>query len=150
MLTENLKPLPVPDLADLLPHKPPFVMVDALYDLSDTTVVAGLIIRPDNPLVWEGYFQESGVLEHAAQAVALKLGFQTRQQPETAAKSPAMGYLVGLRNVVMHNRVPVGGQIVTGITVTSDNGAFIQVQVRSTWNGLPVADCDMSLMVAES
>ncbi|QED36995.1 hypothetical protein FK178_04385 [Antarcticibacterium arcticum] len=61
---------------DLIPQKPPFVMVDTLFDYTPLTGVTGFDIPPDNILVENGIFSEAGLIEHMAQSMSLHRGYQ--------------------------------------------------------------------------
>ena len=53
----------------LLPQRFPFVMVDSLYDYSETTLVSGFTIQNETIFFQNGNFIESGIIEHMAQSV---------------------------------------------------------------------------------
>lgn len=61
---------------DLIPQKPPFVMVDTLFDYTPLTGITGFDIPPDNILVENGIFSEAGLIEHMAQSMSLHRGYQ--------------------------------------------------------------------------
>ena len=54
-------------LYDLIPQRPPIVMVDALYSAGDSEAETGLRIGEDNMFVAEGRLREPGLIEHIAQ-----------------------------------------------------------------------------------
>lgn len=78
-MEENLlkEPIIVADkILQLIPQKPPFVMVDTLYEYTNLTGTTGFRIPLDNILVEEGYFSEPGLIEHMAQSMSLHRGYQ--------------------------------------------------------------------------
>lgn len=77
-MTENLLTTPIIDSArilSLIPQRPPFVMVDALYEYTNLTGVTGFLIPQDNILVKDGVFSEPGIIEHMAQSMSLHRGY---------------------------------------------------------------------------
>lgn len=68
----NTKDIPI---LELLPQRPPFVMVDHLTAYSETQSSCCLTIRPDNIFLEKGYLAPSGIIEHIAQTCAARLGY---------------------------------------------------------------------------
>ena len=68
----NTKDIPI---LELLPQRPPFVMVDHLTDYSETQSSCCLTIRPDNIFLEKGCLAPSGIIEHIAQTCAARLGY---------------------------------------------------------------------------
>lgn len=74
----NNVPLPMfrdIDILELLPQRPPFVMVDHLTDYSETQSSCDLTIRKDNVFCESGVFAAAGLIEHIAQTCAARLGY---------------------------------------------------------------------------
>ena len=69
---------------NLLPQKFPFVMVDAMYSYTETSLISGLTIQNDNIFTENNIFLEAGLIEHMAQSVALHTGYQFFLRNETA------------------------------------------------------------------
>ena len=65
-------------ILELLPQRPPFVMVDHLTDYSDTQSSCDLTIRPDNVFCENGEFAAAGLIEHIAQTCAARLGYYNK------------------------------------------------------------------------
>lgn len=66
------------DILELLPQRPPFVMVDHLTDYSETQTTCDLTIRPDNVFCEKGEFAAAGLIEHIAQTCAARLGYYNK------------------------------------------------------------------------
>ena len=62
-------------ILELLPQRPPFVMVDNLTDYSETQTICCLTVRPDNIFLEEGRLSSAGLIEHIAQTCAARLGY---------------------------------------------------------------------------
>ncbi|MBO7120050.1 MAG: pseudouridylate synthase [Bacteroidaceae bacterium] len=66
------------DILELLPQRPPFVMVDHLTDYSETQTTCDLTIRPDNVFCENGELAAAGLIEHIAQTCAARLGYYNK------------------------------------------------------------------------
>lgn len=77
-MEENLLKEPIitaDKILQLIPQRPPFVMVDTLYEYTQLTGTTGFSIPKDNILVEEGFFSEPGLIEHMAQSMSLHRGY---------------------------------------------------------------------------
>lgn len=84
-MAHNLLTAPIIDskrILSLIPQKPPFVMVDTLFEYTNLTGITGFEVPADNILVKDGVFSEPGLIEHMAQSMSLHRGYH--------------GYLAGL------------------------------------------------------
>lgn len=66
------------DILELLPQRPPFVMVDHLTDYSETQSSCDLTIRKDNVFCENDEFAAAGLIEHIAQTCAARLGYYNK------------------------------------------------------------------------
>jgi predicted hotdog family 3-hydroxylacyl-ACP dehydratase len=66
------------DILELLPQRPPFVMVDHLADYSETQTTCELTIRKDNVFCENGELAAAGLIEHIAQTCAARLGYYNK------------------------------------------------------------------------
>lgn len=66
------------DILELLPQRPPFVMVDHLVDYSETQTTCELSVRPDNVFCENGELAAAGLIEHIAQTCAARLGYYNK------------------------------------------------------------------------
>ncbi len=74
------------ELLELIPQKPPMVMVDTLLYSDAKKTVSQLQLEPSNLFCAQGYFCEAGIIENIAQTAALGSGYRARQlgdQPKT-------------------------------------------------------------------
>lgn len=65
---------PYPAIADLIPQRSPFVMVDEVEYFEPMHTVTRLEIRPDNLFVEDGEFTAAGLVENIAQTCAARMG----------------------------------------------------------------------------
>src|SRR6187402_3121865 len=100
-------------VADLLPQKAPFVMVDKLFSYSETVLVSGLKIQNDNIFFDNGSLAESGLVEHMAQSVALHTGYQFFLKKEPAPT----GYIGSIKEIEIKRLPKLDEEIQTTITI---------------------------------
>ena len=62
-------------LYELLPQRPPFVMIDRLISSDATFTVTQLQVRADNLFFAEGRLTASGLVENIAQTCAARMGY---------------------------------------------------------------------------
>ena len=102
---------------ELLPQRPPFVMVDYLLDYSETKTTCELTIRPDNVFCEKGELAAPGLIENIAQTCAARLGYYNIYILKTGVRLGFIGEVKDL-NIV---RLPREGEkIETTITVLQD------------------------------
>ena len=58
-------------ITDYIPHRPPFVMVDNLVSATRERFESDFTVTGDNVLVRDGFFQETGLIEHIAPALVV-------------------------------------------------------------------------------
>ena len=66
-------------ILDLIPQRPPIVMVDKFYGIEDDCSYTGLTISSDNIFIENNRFKEPGIIEHIAQSAAARVGYICRQ-----------------------------------------------------------------------
>ncbi len=76
---------------ELLPQRPPFVMVDHLVDYSETQTTCELTIRKDNVFCENGEFAAAGLIEHIAQTCAARLGYYNKYILRTGVRLGFIG-----------------------------------------------------------
>ena len=79
------------NILELLPQRPPFVMVDHLTDYSETQSSCDLTIRKDNVFCENGEFAAAGLIEHIAQTCAARLGYYNKYILKTGVRLGFIG-----------------------------------------------------------
>ncbi|HZY37536.1 MAG TPA: 3-hydroxyacyl-ACP dehydratase [Mucilaginibacter sp.] len=132
---------PVEDIIQLIPQKPPFVMVGKLLHTDATVARSSFLITEDNVFVRDGYFQEAGLLENMAQTAALGAGYlaQVENRPVVS------GYIAAVNNFEVSNLPLVNDELVTEVRI--ENRIFnVTVISGKVWNkGELIASGEMKL-----
>lgn len=116
-------------ILELLPQRPPFVMVDHLTDYSETQSSCSLTIRPDNVFCENGEFASAGLIEHIAQTCAARLGYYNKYVLKTGVR---LGFIGEVKDLNI-NRLPREGETIeTTIVVVQEifDVTLVNAEVR--------------------
>ena len=117
------------DILELLPQRPPFVMVDHLVDYSETQTTCELTIRKDNVFCENGEFAAAGLIEHIAQTCAARLGYYNKYVLKVGVRLGFIGEVKDLDIV----RLPREGETInTTIVVVQEifDVTLVSAEVR--------------------
>jgi predicted hotdog family 3-hydroxylacyl-ACP dehydratase len=130
-------------ILDLIPQRPPFVMVDQLTGCSEKSASGRLFIRESNVLCHNGYLQESGLIECIAQTAAAYTGYHQL----SAKKEVARGYIGAIKNLVIHSLPAVNTEIQSEIIVENELLGYTIVTGKVFRNALVIAVCEMRILL---
>ncbi|MGB3149491.1 MAG: hypothetical protein WBB27_02420 [Maribacter sp.] len=103
-------------IIDLIPQKHPFVMVDKLYDFSDSQIISGLTITADNIFTFNGQFNAAGLIENMAQTVAMHKGYTYYLKNEPAP----VGYIGAIKKAEILEMPKLGQELRTTVNILHD------------------------------
>ena len=110
----NYRSIPI---LELLPQRPPFVMVDNLTDYSETQSTCCLTVRADNVFFEKGCLMAPGLIEHIAQTCAARLGYYNCYILKTGVR---LGFIGEVKDLCIL-RLPREGELIeTTITVVQE------------------------------
>lgn len=144
----NKTSLPITDqkvVESFIPQKHPFVMVDALLAFSENNLQSGLLVSDENIFVKNHLFQESGVIEHMAQSVALYTGYQYYLKKQ---KAPT-GYIGSIKLAEIVQLPKTGEQISSRVQVLQEFGGVTLVEISTSSNGETIASAQMKTVIAQ-
>ncbi|MCJ1806702.1 hypothetical protein MRP92_07210 [Flavobacterium covae] len=131
---------------NLIPQKFPFVMIDKLIAYEEGSVIAGLTVTIDNIFASNAIFQESGLIEHMAQSVAIYTGYQYFLKNEPAPT----GYIGSINGINIIKLPEINDQITTQVVVLHEFMGVTLVEINSSVNGKIIATGKMKTVIAES
>lgn len=105
------------DILELLPQRPPFVMVDHLTDYSETQSSCDLTIRQDNIFCEEGQLAPAGLIEHIAQTCAARLGYYNKYVMKGSVR---LGFIGEVKDLEIVRLPRLGETIETTVTVMQE------------------------------
>lgn len=87
-------------IIDLIPQRPPFVMVDRIISCDAVDAVTEFTIREDNVFVDNMCFSTAGIIENMAQSCAARMGCINIMSNE----SIKIGYIGDIRSCTIHRQ----------------------------------------------
>ncbi|WP_224995970.1 hypothetical protein [Cesiribacter sp. SM1] len=131
-------------LFDYIPQRPPFVLVDTLYEKGALHVQSGFSIKADHPMVQQGVLTEGGLVENIAQTAALFAGVRFVDQ----GLPVPVGYIAGIKELEIKSLPPVGSKIFTTTTLTHDlmNIQVVEGNIFDEQDQL-IARCELRIFI---
>ena len=116
------------DILDLLPHRPPFVMVDRLTEFEGYYAATTTLIREDNIFCRDGLFCEAGLMENMAQTCAARLGYKSLMSHTTVK----LGIIGAVRDFHVYFLPEAGDLLETSILIEHEvfNAILLKAEIR--------------------
>jgi len=130
-------------ILEMIPQRPPIVMVDKLIAVEEGKTTTGLTIMPDNIFVQDGVFREPGIIEHIAQSAALGAGYACRNQGEDVP----IGFIGAIKNLVINFLPEVYSDLTTEVTVEYQVMDATLIRGCVFFSGRLVAECEMKIFL---
>ncbi len=131
------------DIQSLIPQKPPFVMVDKLFSVTETVTTTGFCIKADNIFLQDGMFKEPGLVENIAQTAAASAGYVSY----TENKPVLVGYIGAVNNLQVFALPKTGDELITEITTENQIFDVTLISGKITCNGQLIAQCKMKIFI---
>lgn len=103
-------------LEELIPQRPPFVMIDKLFSFDNTFTVTQLEVRADNIFCKDGRLSAEGLMENIAQTCAARTGYINL----ISKKAVKIGVIGAVSNFEIVRTPKVGERIFTTIEVLEE------------------------------
>ncbi len=134
------------DILELIPQRPPFLLVDRLEDFEQDRSVTSFEVKPDGILVRDGRLSEAGLMENIAQSCAARIGYINKFRKNETVKLGIIGAVKGLEV----NEMPeAGSRLETVVEVVSEVFAITLVDARVMCGGHTVASCQMKISLTD-
>lgn len=132
-------------LKELIPQRPPFVMIDRLVSSDAVYSVTELEVRPDNVFVADGRLAAAGLVENIAQTCAARIGYINLNSGETVK----IGVIGSISNLNVNRTPRVGEQLVTTIQLLEEvfQVTLVEAVVKSGEEEL--ARCNMKIALTD-
>ncbi len=103
---------PFPPLAELVPHKPPMLLLDEVVAVGDTSLTARVTLTEASMFVEHGRAPALVAIEYMAQAIAAWAGAARRDKNEP----PRLGFLLSCREMTLEvDELSVGDELLVTI-----------------------------------
>ena len=102
------------EILELIPQRPPMVMVEKLLSCDGQTTVTQLLVKEDNIFLHNDKLSSSGLMESMAQTAATRTGWLVKNSPGSKNKKAPIGVIGSIKNFRLHFQ-PVAGDVITTI-----------------------------------
>ena len=131
------------ELLQLIPQRPPMVMIDRFLGVNEAESYARLMVAPDNLFVCDGYLQESGIIEHIAQSAAARVGYLYRENREPVP----LGFIGSVDKLTVHRLPGVGQSLYTTISIIQEVGDITLIGAKVEADAQLIAECRMKIFL---
>ena len=128
-------------LLELIPQRPPFVLIDALVSVDDTSCTTAFTISGDHVLCDDGKLNPSGLIENMAQTAAAMSGYAAH----TKGIKQGIGFIGDIRDFSYTQLPSVGDEIITRATIDTAIFDVVIVTGMVTLTGREIASCKMKI-----
>jgi len=141
----------ISEIAKVLPHRYPFVMVDRVVEVTDTYIITRKNVTANEPQ-FMGHFPENPIfpgallVEAMAQTGALFIYHMLKDDPEAAEKRMG-GYMIGADKLKFNNLIIPGDTVHISATLESRAMSFLRFNCKATVEDNIVAKGQISLYV---
>jgi len=134
-------------IQELIPQRPPFLMVDSLLHFDMEKTVTGFTVQPDNVLVRDGHLSEAGLMENIAQSCAVRIGYINI----VILKLPVrIGMIGSVKDMEISFLPPVGSRLETSVTLVSEIFNMTLVEAEVKCEGRVAATCQMKISLTDN
>lgn len=144
---QRLSPLvTINDIHKYLPQAEPFIMVDCIYQCSTEKAVTGFCIRENNPLLnTDGGFSEAGLIEHMAQSIAAKAGFEAKEKNGPIKT----GFIAQLKNIKIFGLPTIKDELTTEVVVVNQLFNTLLLNANTYLNNSLIASGELRIFIEE-
>ena len=136
-----------PPITELLPHKPPMLLLDAVTHFEDDAAECSVTIRESSTFFERGGVPAWVALEYCAQCIAAFAGLRARD----GGGKPRMGLLVAARDLTLHTDMFRAGETLL-VRARREFGEerVGRFECRVTRDGAVVATASLSVYLPDS
>ena len=144
--TDIVKELQGIPMQDLIPQRPPFVMVDAIEDFNRECTVTRFTVRPDCLFVENGCLSATGLVENVAQTCAVRMGCVNHLNRE----SVKLGFIGAVRDMSFLRLPKVGEVLTTSIVVREEIFRMTLVDAEVRVGDELIVTAEMKIALSET
>jgi predicted hotdog family 3-hydroxylacyl-ACP dehydratase len=130
------------NITDLIPQRPPMVLIDRLTYSDETSASGCLFIEKSNVFSGNGFLQEGGLIEFIAQTAAAFDGYRRLSQQ----KEVKPGFIGSVKNLTVHILPEINTEIQSEIIVDSELLGYTLITGKIYQNNLVIAECEMRIL----
>ena len=132
-------------LNELLPQRPPIMMIDRLVSCDEVFAVTELTVREDNIFVENERLTSSGLIENIAQSCAARIGYLNLN----AGGTVKIGVIGAISNLDIVRTPKVGEKLETTIELISEVFQMTLVEAVVKINGEAIVRASMKIALTD-
>jgi predicted hotdog family 3-hydroxylacyl-ACP dehydratase len=129
------------DILDLIPQRPPMVMIDHLVHSEEMTAGGKLLITASNILCHDGHLLEAGIVEFIAQTAAAWTGYKQL----SIGQEVRLGFIGSVKNLVVYRLPAVDSEIESELVLDSEVLGYTIITGKVFQSGNLLAECEMRI-----
>ena len=133
------------NILELIPQRPPFVMVDRLSHFDRIVTTSEFTVREDSIFLDGDELLPEGLVENIAQTCAARIGYVNLLNKE----SVRLGFIGAVRNLSIHKTPKIGETIETTITVKEEIFQMTLVDAEIRLNGNVIVNAEMKIALSD-
>lgn len=137
------------EIQNLLPQRPPMVMIDCLVDCDEKYAVSMLEIREENIFTGKNGFTSAGMLEAMAQTAAARTGYLLQNYRSESNKKPPVGVIGSIKNFRLYFEPKVESVITTTVEIKHEVLQATVISGRVETGGRLAAESEMQIFLTE-
>jgi len=134
------------NIIDLVPQRPPMVMIDQLTYADEKSARGRLNIKESNLFSDNGKLQEAGLVEFIAQTAAAYTGYLSISNNQEVKK----GFIGSIKNLVIHSLPDINTKIQSEVVIDTELLGFTIITGRVFQNDKVLAECEMRILLEGS
>ena len=132
-------------ILELIPQRPPFIMVDRLLHFDRIVTTSEFTVREDSIFLDGDELLPEGLVENIAQTCAARIGYVNLLNKE----SVRLGFIGAVRNLSIHKTPKIGETIETTITVKEEIFQMTLVDAEISLNGNVIVNAEMKIALSD-
>ena len=132
-------------IRELIPQRPPFVMIDKLLSFDMVFTVTQLEVRADNVFCKDGHLSAEGLMENIAQTCAARMGYINLTKNEAVK----IGVIGAVNNFEVFRTPKIGEVIITTIEMLEEMFQVTMVKAIVKCGEETIAQANMKIALID-
>lgn len=137
------------NILELIPQRPPMVMVDELVLCNEKQVISHFTIQADNIFMDRNGFTAPGMMEVMAQTAAARNGYLMKNQANGANKKVPIGVIGSIKNFKQFFQPCSDSKLITTLDIAYELMNVTRVTAKVELDGQLVAKGELQIYITE-
>ena len=137
------------DILDLIPQRPPFIMIDKLVHYDPVVAKTVFTVRQDNIFcAGNGQMEEAGIIENIAQTCAARMGYEEKTEAHKDGVIK-IGFIGMIKTMDIVRNPSVGERLETTIVIIENFFNTTLVETKVEVDSEIIATCEMKIYLTD-